>query len=525
MKRYKNGVDLQEKIFKGINLLANNVASTLGPKGKNVLLYRQNSPPLITKDGVTIAKFVDLEDPFENASVQIVKQAAAKTADEAGDGTTTSTVLAREILNNARSYLEVGNSPVVMKRGMEKAVKLLTEYIIDNAHKISSIDDIKHIATISANGDVNVGELISTAVDKIGLDGAINIEGGRSIQTTLNVVEGFIFDSGYVSPRFVNNERKNSCEYENCLVLVTDFKVNTLEKMMPLLEVVAREGKPLIIVADEIEGQFLASLIMNVVRGSMKVVAVKAPKYGEERRQILEDMAIATGATFITQESGFDLRNIKLKHLGGIKKVEILRNSTIFVGGKSNVELLEDRINLLKERIKEEEDIDICKRYEERVTRLSSGIAIINVGAPTDIERLEKKHRVEDAVEAVRSAQVMGFHAGGGVSLFNAAKKIQRPQDLTEEEMVGFDIIVQSAIAPLRQMSLNSGYSVNDILNKLKNAKSKDVGINFTSGELCDMIEEGIIDPVKVTVCALVNAVSVAATLLTTNYGIVENEN
>jgi len=521
-KQYENSSTLHEKILKGVDVLADNVASTLGPKGRNVILQQKGKPPIITKDGVTIAKFVSLDDPFENAGAQLVKQAASKTNDEAGDGTTTSTVLTRAILREAQKYLRTGVSPTELKRGMDKAAIAISEFLVSNSKQITSIDDLEHIATISANGDETIGKLVSTAIDQAGKDGAVSIEEARSTDTSLDLIEGFIFDSGYASPQFVTDERRGAAKYEDCLVFVTDYKLEALDDLLPLLEVVARENKPFLIVADDIEGQILAALIMNALRGSMKVAAVKAPRYGEERRGILSDLAIATGAKFITRKSGTQLRDVKLKDLGRAKTVEVLKGRTTVAGGKADYEQIEERISLLKDQIQNEESIQTCEKLQERITRLASGIAVIRVGAPTQVEMIEKKHRIEDALEAVNSAQLGGIHAGGGVPLARASKTVQ-PGDLSEEQKLGFEIVLRAIKEPIRQMAANAGLSPDLIADKVGDLEGNE-GYDFAEEKVTDMLKAGIVDPVRVTTSALRNAISVASILLTTNYAIVETE-
>ena len=522
MKFYESGNKLQEKLLSGIEKLADNVCSTLGPKGRNVILKTEKGNPIITKDGVTIANFIDLEDPFENLSAQIVKQAASKTNQIAGDGTTTSTVLARAIFKKALKYINSGATPIDLKRGMDKAREDMSKAIKDNAQKVSSMENLKHIATISANGDEIVGDLLATAIEQAGIDGGIKIEDAKSSSTTLEMVEGFIFDSGWVSPRFINDERRNAASHDDCIFFITDHKLEFIEPVLPILEVAARESKPLIIIADEIEGQFLASLIVNVIRGSMKVAAVKPPRYGEERREILKDIALATGGTFFTRESGKEFSEFKLKDFGRAKSADVTRFSTTIVGGDANNEQVEERIEILKELIKNETDIKICARAQERINRLVSAVAIIKVGAATEVEMVEKKHRIEDALGAVTAAQKHGFHAGGGIGLLRASEQISAPEDLNEDMALGYKIIRESCAEPFRQISINCGLSPDVLVQAVLQSENADMGIDFTNGEECDMIEAGIIDPALVTSVALENAVSVAGTLITTNYAVVE---
>jgi len=521
-KQYECGASLQQKVLKGANTLADNVASTLGPRGRNVILAGKGKRPVITKDGVTVAKFIELEDPFENVGAQIIKQAAAKTNLEAGDGTTTSTVLARAILNKAQKYITSGVPPVELKRGIDKAVKEVTERLLEASMPIKSQEDIAHIATVSANGDETIGNLIATAVDLAGKDGAITIEEARSIETSLDVVEGFRFDSGYIATAFITDEKRGTVKYENPLILVTDEKIDTVDEMMPVLELVARESRPLIIVAENVEGQALAALIMNSTRGTLRVAAVKAPRYGEERRNILSDLAISTGATFITRSNNLRLKDAKLTHFGSANTFESAKNFTTIVDGKGDAEEIEKQIEALKVELEQTEDMHQSERIQERITRLASGIAIIRVGAATEIEMIEKKHRIEDALEAVNSARQEGIIIGGGVALLKATQNLN-VETQNEEQAHGVKIIVEAVQEPLRQMALNAEKSPDLIVATVLKSK-KHEGWNFLTNKLDDLYAVGIIDPVKVTRCALQNAASVSSTLITTNHAIVESD-
>jgi len=521
-KKYDSGPSLQEKILKGADILADNVASTLGPRGRNVILHQKGFNPIITKDGVTISKFVSLEDPFENAGAQIIKQAAARTADECGDGTTTSTVLARAVLREAQKYIVAGSSPVEMKKGMDKTVESIVEQVEEMSKPISSIEDIEHIATISANGDKIIGKLIATAVDKAGKDGSITIEEARSIETSLDLVEGFRFDSGYVSPQFITDERRGAVKYNEPLILVTDYDIETVEQLLPILEVVARENRPFIIVCENIEGQALAAVIMNAMRGTLKVAAIKAPRYGEERRSILKDLALSVGAKFVSRNSGLKLQDVKLIHLGTAKTIDVLKNATTVVGGTGDVEEVEKKIDALKLELVQTDSVHECEKIQERITRLASGVAIIHVGGATEVEMVEKKYRVEDALEAVRSAQLGGIVPGGGVALVRAADGLDL-QFENEDQEIGSKIVCEAIKSPIRQMALNAGEKPDLVLYEILSLQKSD-GRNFATGKLVDMFEAGIIDPAKVTKSALQNAVSAASTLITTNYAIIEND-
>ena len=518
-KIYSEGKNLQESILNGVNKLADNVASTLGPRGRNVVIYAKDKNPIVTKDGVTVAKFVDFENEFENVGAQIIKQVASETNNLAGDGTTTSTVLARGILNNAQKYIVAGSSPVELKRGMDKALEEIVKKIEEIARPIQTQEEIEHVATISANGDKSIGKLISMAVDQAGHDGAISIEEAKSMETTLDVTEGFRFNSGYFANAFINNERRASVEHGEAYILVTDYKLDTVQEILPALELVARESKPFVIIAEEVEGQALAALIMNAVRGTMKVAAVRAPCYGQERRNILKDLALAVGATFVSRESGKKLNDIKLTDLGECEKIEVLKYSTTIVGGNSDWEEIDKRVESLKEEIRQTDDIEECERIQERITRLISGVAIIKVGAATEVEMLEKKYRVEDALEAVKSALEEGIVPGGGVALVRC-KDFKVEVD-NEDQKLGVEIIRKSLESPIRQMALNADKSPDLILN-LVESETGSYGWDYVDNKMVDMIESGITDPAKVTRVALQNAVSAASVLITTNHAIVE---
>ena len=519
-KQYCDGRSLSEALLKGANVLADNVSSTLGPRGRNVILQEKGKTPIITKDGVTVANFVELSDPFENLGAQVIKQASQQTAALAGDGTTTSVVLSRAILREAQRYLTSGVSPIELKRGIDKAVEAIVERLQEIAKPISSEEDIEHVASISANNDRTIGKLIATAVDKVGKDGSITIEEARSVDTSLDIVEGFRFDSGYLAGAFINDERRGVVKYEDPYILVTDRKFDSVQDMLPVLELIAREGKPFVIVADEIEGQALAALIMNAMRGTMKVAAVKAPRYGEERRNIMKDLAISVGATFIATENGTKMSDVKLKDFGRAKKIEIAKGLTTIVGGYGSMDDVDRQIDIIKAELQQTESIYECERLQERITRLASGIAIIRVGAATEVEMIEKKHRIEDALEAVRSAQQEGIVPGGGVALIRATQRLEVATD-NEEQALGVKIVLNAAEEPVRQMAMNAGESPDLIVSLIK-SEVFEAGYDFLKRDVIMMVKNGIIDPAKVTRCAIQNAASAAGTLITTNYSIVQ---
>jgi len=519
-KVYSSDLELQQKILSGVNKLADNVAVTLGPKGRNVILASKGKRPIVTKDGVTVANFVDLEDPVENAAAQLLKQAASETNSTAGDGTTTSTVLARAILENSQKYLMAGCSPVELKRGMDKAVDEVIRLVSVAARQVETIQDVEHVATISANGDKTIGGLVSMAVEKAGHEGSILIEEAKSFDTSLDLIEGFRMNSGYFSQSFVTNERKNAIEYEDALIFVTDYKIDAVKKILPVLELAAREGKPLVIVAEQVEGQALAALIMNTVRGSMKVAAVKAPEYGTLRTKIMEDLCLATGSRFFSRSSGSNLDNVKLTDFGLCKKVEILKNATTIMGGNADWTQIEKRIESLKSEIKQTDDHEECRRIQHRITRLASGVAVIRVGGATEVEMIEKKHRVEDAIEAVRSAQEAGVVPGGGTTLLRCSEYTIEAEN--EDQKTGSEIIRKSLQAPIRQMAINAGASPDIIVERVSGCTEISTGWDFKEERLHDLYEAGIIDPAKVTKTALKNAASVASTLVTTRGSIIE---
>jgi len=427
-------------------------------------------------------------------------------------------VLARDIIKNSQKYLIAGSSPVELKRGMDKALEVIVKKIDDLSRPVESIEDIENIATISANNDEKIGKLIASAVDKVGHEGSILIEEAKSMETSLDLVEGFRFNAGYFAQVFVTNERKNSIEYEDALILVTDYKIDVVNKILPVLELAARENKPLIIVAEQVEGQALAALIMNSARGTMKIAAVKAPEYGTERINIMKDLCLATGAVFFSRSSGRQLDDIKLVDFGLCKRIEVLKNHTVIMGGHADHEKIDKRIDSLKSEIKQTEDLGECRRLQSRITRLASGVAVIKVGGMTEVEMIEKKHRIEDALEAVRSAQEEGVVPGGGTTLLKCSDFIVKT--VGEDQRIGAEIIRQSLQSPVRQMAINAGESPDLIVDKIINSKKK--GWDFKNSKLTNMFNAGIIDPAKVTRIALQNSISVSSMLVTTSNAIVE---
>tara|TARA_A100001515_G_scaffold11659_4_gene9114 strand:+ start:7196 stop:8785 length:1590 start_codon:yes stop_codon:yes gene_type:complete len=517
---------LQEKLSSGVNKLADCVAVTLGPRGRNVML-RAGGKPVITKDGVTVAKFFSTDDLFEDAAAEVLKEVADNTNSSAGDGTTTSTVLAREIFNEAQKYIRAGHDPLQIKKGMEKSLESIISRLNKISQPVESFEEIKNVATVSANNDEAIGNLIATAADQAGHEGVVSVVAGRTEDTKLNLVEGFKFDGGYAAQAFVTNKRKNTVEYSEAFILVTEEKITQVAQILPVLEQVAREDRPLIIVAESVEEQALAALIMNTVRGSMRVAAVKAPGFGRERKEILSDLAMAVGATFVTRGSSPKLEDLKLKHLGKAKTIEVQKNSTTIVDGNGDWELIEERIESIKSEIKQTEDMRECKRLQHRISRLQSGVAIIEVGAASEVEMVEKKHRIEDALEAVRAAQSSGIVPGGGAALVSCISFL--PKNLNNSESFGREVLKKAMLAPITQISKNCGVSpdlvIDSVMRQNKRKKSSNYGYNFVTNKVVDMFEEGIIDPAKVTITALKNAVSVVSTLLTTATCIIQEQN
>ncbi len=525
-KVYDSNLSLIKKIATGVNLLADNVGATLGPKGRNVILQKAGERPVITKDGVTVASFVDAEDPFENLGIQVVKQASQVTAEEAGDGTTTSTMIARSIVDRSTKHLIAGVSPTEIKRGMDFATTQLLNSLTNVAKPLTSFEQVENIAVISANGDKKLGGLIAQAIDQVGKHGAIQIEPANSQNTTLELIEGFQFDSGYLSKTFVTDKRRWTMRQENALVLVYDGVISSVEELFPVLQLVAREGRALTVVAEDVKDQALAALITNVTRGTMKVAAIKAPGYGEERRACLNDLAMSVGGTLVGPANGVTLKNTKLTDMGQAYTVEAKKNWATFVGGHGDPDKIEERINQLKEEITQTDNLKECEAIQRRINRLASGIGIIKVGGNTEIEMMEALHRADDALKAVKSAQEQGVVAGGGVALLNAVEVVSQGDftTMTTAEQVGVQIVLDACGEPVRQMSKNAGLSPDIMINQI-NSLNHGCGYNFFTGENdVVMMDEGIIDPVKVTKSALTNAVSAAGTLITTSHGIVETK-
>lgn len=513
-KQIKFDTSAREKLLNGVNQLADAVKSTLGPAGKNVMIDKGAGAPLVTKDGVTVAKSIDLEDPFENLGAQMCKEVASKTNDIAGDGTTTATVLAQAIAREGLKNVAAGANPMELKLGIDKAVKDITNNLDQLAQKVEGKKSIAQIATISANNDKEIGELIADAMDKVGEDGVITIEDSKTAETTLDAVVGMEFDRGYLSPYFVTNSENMSCVLEEPLILMYDKKISAMADIMPHMEYAAQNGKPLLIIAEDIDGEALSALIINKMRGAIKVCAVKAPGYGESRNENLSDIAVLTGGTLIEEVTGIKLADADPSiTLGSAKSVKITANTTTIVEGAGTKEAITERITSLKSSITPETGTYEKAKLQSRIAKLSGGVAVIHVGAATEVEMKEKKDRVDDALHATRAAVEEGIVAGGGVALLRASKGLTL--DSTTDEKTGYNIVMKAVEEPLRQIVTNAGLEASVVVNKVKELEGNK-GFNAKIGEYQDLVANGVIDPVKVTKTALKNAASIASLILTT---------
>ncbi len=501
-------------LLKGVDKLANAVKVTLGPKGRNVVLDKKFGAPTVTNDGVTIAKEIELEDPFENMGAQLVKEVATKTNDVAGDGTTTATLLAQSIIKEGLRNVTAGANPMGIKRGVEKAVKVAVEQIEKLSKKIETAEEISNIAAISANNDPEIGKLIADAMDKVGKDGVITVEEAKSMETHLEVVEGMQFDRGYLSPYFVTNAENMNAVLEDTMVLIHDKKISAMKDLISVLEKVAQMGKPLLIIAEDVEGEALATLVVNKIRGTLNVVAVKAPGFGDRRKAMLEDIAILTGGRVISEEMGMKLENTDLKDLGRAKRVTVDKENTTIVEGAGETKTIQGRINQIKIQIDETTSDYDREKLQERLAKLAGGVAVINVGAATEIELKEKKHRVEDALSATRAAVEEGIVPGGGITLLRCIPFVEKFK-LEGDEEIGKKIIIRALEEPIRQIANNAGVDGSVIAEQAK-AKEKNMGFDAAKLEWADMFKAGIIDPAKVVRSELQNAASVSALLLTT---------
>ncbi len=520
-KDVKFGDSARSKMIAGVNTLADAVKVTLGPKGRNVVIDRSFGAPHITKDGVTVAKEITLKDKFENMGAQLVREVSSKTNDIAGDGTTTATVLAQAILNEGIKSVTAGMNPMDLKRGIDLAVKTLVAEVKATAQPASDSKAIEQVGSISANSDTTVGKLIAQAMEKVGKEGVITVEEGSGFEDALDVVEGMQFDRGYISPYFANKQDTLTAELENPYILLVDKKISNIRELITVLEAVAKTGKPLLIIAEDVEGEALATLVVNNMRGIIKVCAVKAPGFGDRRKAMLQDIAILTGGTVISEEIGMQLDQTSLEHLGTAHKVTVSKENTVIVDGAGNPEQISERVQQIRAQIEESTSEYDKEKLQERVAKLAGGVAVIKIGAATEVEMKEKKDRVDDALHATRAAVEEGVVAGGGVALVRAAKALDGLSGINDDQNVGINILRRAIESPLRQIVANAGDEPSVVINAVKNGEGN-FGYNAATGEYGDMLEMGILDPAKVTRSALEHAASVAGLMLTTECMITE---
>ena len=514
--------DARKKLLSGAQQIAEAVKVTLGPCGRMVMLDKKYGAPTITKDGVSVAKEVELADPYENMGAQFVREVASKTNDDAGDGTTTSTVLAYALVREGFKSVAAGMTPIGIKRGMDKAVKIAIDEIKKNAKPVKGTDDVTHIATISANNDQEIGKMLADAIEKVGKDGVITVEESKNMDTTVDTVEGMQFDRGYISSYFVNDRDRMEASFEEPYILIHDKKISSMKDLLPVLEKVANEGRALVIIAEDVDGEALTTLVLNSIRGTIKVCAVKAPGFGDRRKDMLQDIAILTGGQVISEELGVKLETADVSMLGRAKSVKIDKDNTTIVGGAGTKKNISERVSEIKNQIEKTTSSYDKEQLQKRLAKLAGGVAVINVGATTETEMKEKKFRVEDTIAATKAALEEGIVAGGGLALIEAAKSLDSiPEDLTEDEKVGFKIVRRALEEPIRQIADNAGVDGAVVADRAKKEK-KGVGYNAYTGEWVNMMEAGIIDPAKVTCSALMNATSIAATMLTTECAITD---
>lgn len=519
-KQIKFDIEARDRLKAGVDILANAVKVTLGPRGRNVILDKKFGSPTITNDGVTIAKEIELKDPWENMGAQMVKEVATKTHDVAGDGTTTATILAQSIIHEGLKQVTAGSNPMYIKKGIEKAVNAAVEFIKKESKQVRKRDEIASVAMISANNDRDIGNLIADAMEKVGKDGVITVEEAKGMETTLEVVEGMQFDRGYVSPYFVTDAERMEAVLEDAFVLIHDKKISAMKDLLPVLEKVAQVAKPLLIIAEDVEGEALATLVVNKLRGTLQVAAVKAPGFGDRRKAMLEDIAVLTGGRVISEEAGFKLENTVITDLGKAKKIVIDKDNTTIIEGAGKPTKVKERINQIKTQIEETTSDYDKEKLQERLAKLAGGVAVIKVGAATEIEMKEKKARVEDALAATRAAVEEGIVPGGGITLLHAIDAIAKLK-LEGEEKIGADIVMKALEEPAKMIAANAGQEGSVIVERLRREKPE-IGYNAATNEFVDMIEAGIVDPTKVTRSALQNAASVAALMLTTEACVTE---
>jgi chaperonin GroEL len=515
------GADARHRLVEGVNILANAVKVTLGPKGRNVVLERSFGAPTVTKDGVSVAKEIELKDKLQNMGAQMVKEVASKTSDNAGDGTTTATVLAQAIVREGMKYVAAGMNPMDLKRGIDKAVTALVEELKKASKPTTTSKEIAQVGAISANSDESIGKIIADAMDKVGKEGVITVEDGKSLNNELDVVEGMQFDRGYLSPYFINNPEKQVALLDSPYVLLHDKKISSIRELLPTLEQVAKAGKPLLIVAEEVEGEALATLVVNTIRGILKVVAVKAPGFGDRRKAMLEDIAILTGGKVISDEVGLTLEKVQLSDLGQAKRIEVAKENTTIIDGAGKAADIEARVKQIRVQIEEATSDYDREKLQERVAKLAGGVAVIKVGAATEVEMKEKKARVEDALHATRAAVEEGIVAGGGVALLRARAAVGTIKGDNHDQDAGVKLILRAVEEPMRIIVANAGEEPSVVVNKVLEGKGN-YGYNAQNGTYGDMIEMGILDPTKVTRTALQNAASVAGLMLTTEAMVAE---
>ena len=520
-KEVKFSEDARGRMVRGVNILANAVKVTLGPRGRNVVLEKSFGAPTVTKDGVSVAKEIELKDKFENMGAQMVKEVASQTSDAAGDGTTTATVLAQAILREGLKHLAAGMNPMDLKRGIDKAVITTVEQLKKLSKPCTDDKAIAQVGTISANSDESIGNIIAEAMRKVGKEGVITVEEGSGLENELEVVEGMQFDRGYLSPYFINNQQNMSAELESPYILLYDKKISSVREMLPVLESVAKAGRPLLIVAEDVEGEALATLVVNTIRGIVKVVAVKAPGFGDRRKAMLQDIAILTGGNVISEEVGLSLEKATLNDLGAAKKIQVTKENTTIIDGAGKKSDIEARVKQVRAQIEEATSDYDKEKLQERVAKLAGGVAVIKVGAATEVEMKEKKARVEDALHATRAAVEEGVVPGGGVALIRALQGVKNLKGDNPDQDWGIDIARRAMEEPLRQIVANSGYEPSVVLNKVAEGKG-DYGFNAATGEYGNMVEMGILDPTKVTRTALQNAASVAGLMITTEAMVAE---
>jgi chaperonin GroEL len=521
-KDVKFSGDARERMLRGVDILANAVKVTLGPKGRNVVLDKSFGAPRITKDGVTVAKEIELDDKFENMGAQMVREVAQKTNDLAGDGTTTATVLAQAIVREGAKSVAAGMNPMDLKRGIDIAVTAVVKDIEKRAKKVGSSAEVAQVGTISSNGDANIGQMIAKAMQKVGNEGVITVEEAKSLETEVDIVEGMQFDRGYISPYFITNAEKMLAELEDAYILLHEKKLSGLQSMLPVLEAVVQSGKPLIIIAEDVEGEAIATLVVNKLRGGLKVAAVKAPGFGDRRKAMLEDIAILTGGQLISEDLGIKLENVTTAMLGRAKKVIIEKDKTTIVHGAGKKADIEARVGQIKAQIEETTSDYDREKLQERLAKLAGGVAVIKVGGATEVEVKEKKDRVEDALNATRAAVEEGIVPGGGVALLRAKKAVGRIQNENPDVQAGINIVLKALESPIRQIAENSGVEGSIVVSKISDSKSETYGFDAQNEEYVDMIDKGIVDPAKVVRAALQDAASVAGLLVTTEAMVAE---